>query len=160
VLVPRFGVKSAVRLRRPDGCVALVQQDGVLAWTSGELSAVSSERLVVKAGGLEQSYNLFQHVLVRIDVRESLAHGLELRLELAGHLEARGGAMEVPAQARREMIDQVRQEDEKRAAARAQEASEGAADDDDDGLASLHTTNSLYHFFRQCRAPKRARPGV
>ncbi|VDM19023.1 unnamed protein product [Hydatigera taeniaeformis] len=101
VMVPRYGLRGNVCLKRADGGIAWLSdaKTGRIIWlppdvpceivrspvpsTTGPLGHLQCDQLeVVKPDGARQSYRVFDHVTVYITTFESTAHGLSLRLEL------------------------------------------------------------------------------
>ncbi|CAH8436353.1 unnamed protein product [Schistosoma guineensis] len=98
--VPRYGIRGAVCIKNADGHIAWVDHTtsdtGNIHWLQDVQNIViervhSSERS--DCGVLEvrnsktnecQQYHMFDHVLLKIYVSETIAHGLNIRLELVG----------------------------------------------------------------------------
>ncbi|CAH8437909.1 unnamed protein product [Schistosoma turkestanicum] len=98
--VPRYGIRGAVCIKNANGHIAWVDYTasdcGTIHWLQDVQNIViervySSERS--DCGVLEirnsktnecQQYRIFDHVLLKIYVSETVAHGLNLRLELVG----------------------------------------------------------------------------
>ncbi|KAK4472849.1 hypothetical protein MN116_004062 [Schistosoma mekongi] len=98
--VPRYGIRGAVCIKDASGHIAwadyATSESGTIRWLKSDQDLVvervySSERsdcgfLQIRNSKTKeiQQYHMFDHVYLKININETIAHGLNLRLELVG----------------------------------------------------------------------------
>ncbi|XP_013780030.1 DIS3-like exonuclease 1 [Limulus polyphemus] len=82
VYIPKFGVKGPLHLYKKDGQVAVVTNKGV-EWMAGHLERSQKAVTVVSPTfTYRQTYQLFDHLTVRIEVQSARAHPATLSFQL------------------------------------------------------------------------------
>uniref|UniRef100_A0A4W5Q585 DIS3-like exonuclease 1 n=1 Tax=Hucho hucho TaxID=62062 RepID=A0A4W5Q585_9TELE len=84
VCVARYGLKGAVYLKNREGQVVSERQDGGCDWQTGSLQRYLDHITTTTAAGTS-TFNLFQHITVRISVQPSRCHSDTLRLEVVSN---------------------------------------------------------------------------
>ncbi|KAJ8029401.1 DIS3-like exonuclease 1 [Holothuria leucospilota] len=82
IFVPRYGIKGAVYLQDKSGLVLSFDSSDQVEWIPGSIHR-SDFSITVKAATGEWTYNLFEHITVKISVQTSRAHSETLRFNLA-----------------------------------------------------------------------------
>ncbi|XP_064620645.1 DIS3-like exonuclease 1 [Lineus longissimus] len=84
VFIPRYGMKGPVYLKDKSGQVVYLTRDGTIERTGGNLVR-EEDRIAVNCSFGSQTYRLFDHVVVRIVLRDSHAHACSVSLELVSN---------------------------------------------------------------------------
>ncbi|KAK6294086.1 hypothetical protein J4Q44_G00349160 [Coregonus suidteri] len=84
VFIPQYGLKGAVYLKNREGQVVSERQDGGCDWQTGSLQRYLDHISTTTAAGTS-TFNLFQHITVRISVQPSRCHSNTLRLEVVSN---------------------------------------------------------------------------
>ncbi|XP_030620937.1 DIS3-like exonuclease 1 [Chanos chanos] len=108
VFVPRYGLKGAVYLKNRDNLVINVKQDGSCDWQTGSLQRYP-DRISSCTGSDTHTFNLFDHITVRISVEPSRCHTDSLCLELISNRphQAPGPRTPPAGQGRAELVQEV-----------------------------------------------------
>ncbi|XP_038825783.1 DIS3-like exonuclease 1 isoform X2 [Salvelinus namaycush] len=84
VFIPQYGLKGAVYLKNREGQVVSESQDGGCDWQTGSLQRYLDHITTTTAAGAS-TFNLFQHITVRISVQPSRCHSDTIRLEVVSN---------------------------------------------------------------------------
>ncbi|XP_029601099.1 DIS3-like exonuclease 1 isoform X3 [Salmo trutta] len=84
VFIPQYGLKGAVYLKNREGQVVSERQDGGCDWQTGSLQRYLDHITTTTAAGTS-TFNLFQHITVRISVQPSRCHSDTIRLEVVSN---------------------------------------------------------------------------
>uniref|UniRef100_A0AAZ3R003 DIS3-like exonuclease 1 n=1 Tax=Oncorhynchus tshawytscha TaxID=74940 RepID=A0AAZ3R003_ONCTS len=84
VFIPQYGLKGAVYLKNREGQVVSERQDGGCDWQTGSLQRYLDHITTTTAVGTS-TFNLFQHITVRISVQPSRCHSDTIRLEVVSN---------------------------------------------------------------------------
>ncbi|CAH8447523.1 unnamed protein product [Heterobilharzia americana] len=184
--VPRYGIRGAICIEDANGHIAWADYDtsdaGTICWLDA-VQDIETKRVYSSeqsdCGFLEvrdtktnerQQYHIFDHISVKIHISESVAHGLNLRLELIGrpkpsfkpkdeaakaHTTTTNSSTCIPS-VNANLIEDVQNKDAER---RRKRAADGQEHSDilerSQLIAQLHDPTSVYHRFhkllRQCK---------
>ncbi|XP_028812152.1 DIS3-like exonuclease 1 [Denticeps clupeoides] len=81
VFVPRYGLKGAVYLKNRDGHVLSLKRDGSCVWQPGSLQRYPDKISSTTSIGTH-TFNVFDHITVRVSVQSSRCHSDSLCLEV------------------------------------------------------------------------------
>ncbi|XP_064607624.1 DIS3-like exonuclease 1 isoform X2 [Liolophura sinensis] len=84
VFIPRYGIKGPVYLRSKEGQVVYISETEQPEWTSGTVQRSWTSVTVDSVLG-SHTYNLFDHVTVKLSLQLSHAHPSSLRLDLVSN---------------------------------------------------------------------------
>ncbi|KAM9423972.1 DIS3-like exonuclease 1 isoform 1-T7 [Salvelinus alpinus] len=84
VFIPQYGLKGAVYLKNREGQVVSERPDGGCDWQTGSLQRYLDHITTTTAAGTS-TFNLFQHITVRISVQPSRCHSDTIRLEVVSN---------------------------------------------------------------------------
>ncbi|ESO87500.1 hypothetical protein LOTGIDRAFT_127673 [Lottia gigantea] len=81
VYIPRYGIKGPVYLRNKEGQVVYINKQGDSEWLSGSINKDDQSISVQTIHG-SQTYKLFNHIIVQLNLQASRAHSASLRYDL------------------------------------------------------------------------------
>ncbi|XP_005990163.1 DIS3-like exonuclease 1 isoform X1 [Latimeria chalumnae] len=82
VFVPRYGIKGAAYLKDKEGRVVSTDSDSNCKWKPGSLQRFQNKIISIVTDGGSVTFNMFDHITVRISVQTSRAHADTIRLEI------------------------------------------------------------------------------